>query len=218
MSGARHFAVLVLAAVGLLVVTMTAAASPIPEPSGLPQAPSGEQTHPRVRPAFGEPHTAFAVLFSLREAPGHHGALSVDYRVGVSRPARSPSSCASPQPSIIDSGAVGEVKRLVLTSPAGGWCAGRYRATVLLQRGPYCPPPVEGQPPTPCPEFASQELETGAATFTVGPRRQVWQPALGTTWQWQIVGRIGPVSTQGRSGGPCTGTVGRDEERGRSDR
>ena len=40
--------------------------------------------------------------------------------------------------------------------------------TVFLQRGPYCPKPVEGQPPTPCPEFATQELDTGSTSFTVG--------------------------------------------------
>jgi hypothetical protein len=62
------------------------------------------------------------------------------------------------------------LKQIKLTPPAHGWCKGTHRVTVFLQRGPYCPPPVQGQPPTPCPEFATQELDTGAAGFKVRPK------------------------------------------------
>ena len=134
------------------------------------QAPSAEQTHPRARPPVGGRRTAFAVLFSLRQAPGHHGVLAVEYRVGVSRPVRSSPSCTPPQPPAVEAGAAGTIARVRLAVPTRGWCPGRYRATVYLQRGPYCPPPLEGGPPTPCPLFATQELDTGAATFTVRPK------------------------------------------------
>ncbi len=39
--------------------------------------------------------------------------------------------------------------------------------TVFLERGPYCPPPTAGRPPTPCPEFATQELDVGDTHFTI---------------------------------------------------
>jgi hypothetical protein len=67
----------------------------------------------------------------------------------------------------IDSGIAHQVVRVVLNTPPAGWCAGRYTLTVFLQRGPYCPRPLPGQPPTPCPEFAEQDLDVGTAHFTV---------------------------------------------------
>jgi hypothetical protein len=60
-----------------------------------------------------------------------------------------------------------EVLRVPLTEPASGWCTGRYRLTVILERGPYCAPPPAGQPPRPCPEFASQRLDVGDTLFTI---------------------------------------------------
>jgi hypothetical protein len=54
-----------------------------------------------------------------------------------------------------------------LPAPRSGWCRERYRVTVFLQRGPYCPKPRPGEPPQPCPEFATQEIDTGEAHFTV---------------------------------------------------
>ena len=83
-------------------------------------------------------------------------------------PPGSRSSCTPAQPPAIDSGTAGALERIALMPPAGGWCDGTYLVTVFLQRGPYCPKPAEGQPPTACPEFATQELETGSTSFLVG--------------------------------------------------
>lgn len=156
-------------------------------PTGPLGVPSKEQTHPQVRPARGRPHTAFAVQFTLREAPGHQGVFATEYRVQVSKPVKSPPFCAVPQPPSIGSGTGGELIRVQLTPPARGWCVGRHRVTVFLQRGPYCPPPVQGQPPTPCPEFATQELDTGDASFVVkaktsARRRKLAVPAVVPNW------------------------------------
>jgi hypothetical protein len=137
----------------------------------LQQAPREEQTRPRVQPSRGRRQTIFAVLFTLREEPGHHGALAVAYRIAVSGPPHRSSSCAPPQPPAIEEGAAATVTRVRLPSPAPGWCAGRYRVTVYLERGPYCPPPAQGQPPPPCPLFATQELDTGEAGFVVRSSR-----------------------------------------------
>jgi hypothetical protein len=121
-----------------------------------------------VRPATGGPRTTFALAFTLRSAPGHAGVFGTDYRIGVYADRRVPIRCQPPEPANIDTGTVGQVERIALSSPAGGWCAGRYTVTVYLERGPYCPPPVYGTP-VPCPEFATQELDTGRAHFTVRP-------------------------------------------------
>lgn len=129
--------------------------------------PNNQLTHPQVRPAKGGPLTSFALGFTLREAPGHQGAFAVDYRIQVTAPPRAAAGCTPNPPPTIESGAVGELQQIALQPPAHGWCRGTYRATVFLQRGPYCPPPVAGKPPTPCPEFATQELDTGTAGFTV---------------------------------------------------
>ena len=134
-----------------------------------PNTPSNELTHPQVHPSTGARLTSFTLAFTLREAPGHQGVFAVDYRVQVAAPPGAPTSCNPNPPPTIESGAVGESEQIALQPPAQGWCNGTYRATVFLQRGPYCPPPVEGQPPTPCPEFPTQELDTGTASFTIGP-------------------------------------------------
>ncbi len=162
--GVRH-----LASAIAVVLSLGAIATPL---AGSPSAPPAERTHPRVRPASGGRPTSFAVLFSLREAPGHQGVLLVEYHVAVSPPANSPPSCALPQPAPVEQGEAGSVARVTLTSPPRGWCLGRYRATVYLQRGPYCPPlPVQAEPSrVACPLFATQELDTGGASFTVRPK------------------------------------------------
>ena len=94
--------------------------------------------------------------------------MATEYRAQVTAPPGSRSSCMAAQPPAIDSGTAGATERIALPPPAGGWCRGTYLVTVFLQRGPYCPKPVEGQPPTACPEFATQELDTGSTSFTVG--------------------------------------------------
>jgi hypothetical protein len=153
------------------VTGTTITSSPPGTPPGSPESanvPSSERTHPQVRPATGGSLSSFTLAFTLREAPGHQGAFATEYRVQVTAPPEAAGSCMPNQPPAIESGAVGEVEQMILPPPAQGWCKGTYRASVYLQRGPYCPPPVEGQPPTACPEFATELLNTGLASFTVG--------------------------------------------------
>lgn len=153
----------------ILTVIVGAAIAAAGEGRGQVGGPS-ERTHPRVRPAIGRRFTSFALTFTLREAPGHRGVFAVEYRVQVTPPRGAAASCVPTQPPPIESGAAGTLEKIGLTPPAHGWCRGTHRATVFLQRGPYCPPPPAGKPPTPCPEFATQELDTGTAGFTVRPR------------------------------------------------
>lgn len=127
----------------------------------------GQQTDPRVQPRSGGPRTHFVAFFTVRDALGHRGVLASDYRLQVDAPKGARPSCAPPQPPIIAAGRQGTMARIALRAPAHGWCAGRHTVTVFLERGPYCPPPGTGKPPTPCPLFASQDLKVGAARFTV---------------------------------------------------
>ncbi len=142
--------------------------SPSQETAGTTSPPSSELTHPQIQPTYGSVLTVFTLTFTLREAPGHAGVMAIEYRVQVTAPPGTGSSCAAAQPPAIDSGTAGALEQITLTPPADGWCRGTYGVTVYLQRGPYCPPPAEGQQPVPCPEFATQELDTGSASFTVG--------------------------------------------------
>ena len=164
-----------LAATALCVLlsgaVVTAAPAGSTPATGAPQATKAQRTYPRVLPRTGSRRTAFAVYFTLRAQPGHTGVLETDYRVDIGPPPHARPACAAPAPDTITTGQAGDVRRVALAGPAGGWCAGRYAVTIFLQRGPYCPPPQDGQPPTPCPEFATQELDTGRAHFVVRPRR-----------------------------------------------
>lgn len=147
--------------------TVVSPAQTTPGGTGPPTAPAAELTHPRVRPKVGGARTSFALWFTLRRAPGHEGVLATDYRIQVSPPAHARTACWPSQPAPVQAGRKGETVRLELPAPSAGWCVARYTVTVYLQRGPYCPPPVAGKPPTPCPEFATQDLDVGEARFTV---------------------------------------------------
>jgi hypothetical protein len=151
-------------------VSTTSPASGMPEFRGPARALRGERTHPRLRPTVGGPHARFILTFTLREAPGHHGVLAVAYRVQLAPPLRARASCRPAELPTIDTGAAGAIERVPLRPPRHGWCKGAYRVTVFLERGPYCPPPVAGKAPIPCPEFALQAMDTGEASFTVRPR------------------------------------------------
>jgi hypothetical protein len=148
--------------------TVTGTPTP-PAPIGPPEGTAAEQTHPSVRPRIGRAHTRFVVRLTLTNAPGHVGVLATDYRLQLTVPSARPVSRCSPAaaPMTIDSGVAHQTVRFPLSAPAAGWCTGRYTLTVFLQRGPYCPAPAPGQPPSPCPEFATQELDVGTAHFTV---------------------------------------------------
>lgn len=154
----------VLRVTGSIVVgaAVAAAAAAV----ALAAVPSAQQTHPRIRPAQGGRHTSFTLSFTVRQKLGHAGVVATDYRVQVSPFRQAGASCSRSQPVPISSGSPGQVIRLPLHPPRPGWCKRRYTVTVFLQRGPYCPPPAAGQPPPPCPEFATQDLDTGQAHFT----------------------------------------------------
>lgn len=170
------FAAGLLTTIGLAGVT--AAAGLIQGPSAVgaaagstafayPQAPAADQTHPLVLPRRGQRVTRFATYLTLREQPGHRGVLSTAYRIAVYQPPHTSSRCQPAAPPNVTSGHTATVVRVGLSTPPRGWCAGRYTVTVFLQRGPYCPMPAPGEPPTPCPEFALQDLDVGHAQFIV---------------------------------------------------
>jgi PASTA domain len=129
---------------------------------------SDQRTFPHISPPSGSAVTVFTLSFTLRDTAGHEGILATEYRVQITQPEGTGASCVAEQPSAVNSGTAGELKQIALAPSASGWCQGTYGVTVFLQRGPYCPPPMEGKPPTPCPEFATQELETGSTSFTIG--------------------------------------------------
>ena len=148
--------------------TIVTATSTTPTPAGPPRGTAAEQTHPSVLPRTGRAHTRFTARLTLADAPGHSGVLATDYRLQLTAPRnRVARRCSPPTPPTIDSGSAHEVVRTALAAPVAGWCTGRYALTVFLQRGPYCPAPSPGQPPRPCPEFATQEVNVGYATFVV---------------------------------------------------
>jgi hypothetical protein len=163
--GFRSGVALILALVAGAAIATIAVGQASP---AMTSVPSNERTDPQVHPTSGGRFTVFTLIFTLRDAPGHEGVMATEYRAQITAPPGSRSACIAAQPPAIDSGTAGASERITLTPPAGGWCGGSYLVTVFLQRGPYCPKPVEGQPPTPCPEFASQELVTGSTSFTVG--------------------------------------------------
>ena len=142
-------------------------AAAVPSAAGLIAVPPGQATHPHIRPGTGGRRTVFTLAFTLRSAPGHSGLLATDYRIGVEPARQVPVRCEPPQPPVVQTGAVGSIDRITLNAPTGGWCRGRYAATVFLERGPYCPQPTAYTAPVPCPEFATQELDTGMARFRV---------------------------------------------------
>ena len=157
-----------LAAAGASVAVAFAQGAPTLATAGPPSGTAAEQTHPAVLPHTGHALTRFTARLTLADAPGHSGVLATDYRLALSIARKHfARRCLPPAPSNIDSGSAGQVVRIRLDAPAGGWCTGHYTLTVFLQRGPYCPKPAAGQPPTPCPEFATRELDVGQANFVV---------------------------------------------------
>jgi hypothetical protein len=156
----------------LVLVLASAALAAMAALVGGAAGSESEGTDPHVRPAYGQASTVFNLTFTLRKTPGHEGVMATDYRVAVAQPPRSGGSCTASHPATVDSGATGELRALALTPPPDGWCRGTYHVSVLLQQGPYCPPPQQGGQPVPCPEFATRDLDTGSTVFTVGPAGQ----------------------------------------------
>jgi hypothetical protein len=151
--------------------TVVTATSTTPTPAGPPMGTAAEQTYPSVLPRAGSAHTRFTASLTLADAPGHSGVLAIDYRLQLSLSRKHGARrCSPPTPPNIDSGSANQLIHIPLTAPESGWCVGRYTLTVFLQRGPYCPAPTPGQPPPPCPEFATQELDVGHASFVVTSR------------------------------------------------
>jgi hypothetical protein len=166
--GVRYGVALILTVVAGAAMAAVAVGQDPPASPGTTSVPSNERTDPHIHPTSGSARTVFTLTFTLRDAPGHEGAMATEYRAEITAPPGSRTSCMAVQPPAIESGTAGASERIALTPPAAGWCDGTYVVAVFLQRGPYCPKPVEGQPPTACPEFATQELETGSTSFTVG--------------------------------------------------
>jgi hypothetical protein len=138
--------------------------------SGPPKGAPAEQTHPAVVPRSGSAQTRFTVRLRLASAPGHVGVVATDYRLLLTAPHPPHARCRPARPpASIQSGVKGQIVGVGLSVPSRGWCAGRYRLTVFLQRGPYCQASVAGAPPPPCPEFASQDVDVGEADFIVRP-------------------------------------------------
>lgn len=145
----------------------------VTQPSGPPKGSAEQQTHPVTHPRHPTRRSRGRVQFTLSDAPGHEGVVETDYRIQVDKPAGSRQACSAPAPANVTSGTQGARVTVALPAPPHGWCRGRYAVTVFLQRGPYCPLPQDGQPPQPCPEFASQDLQVGRSTFLIvrAPRR-----------------------------------------------
>lgn len=162
-----------IATLAAVPAAKAAAAAPPPStsatPTGGPVGTTGQQTHPSLVPRRGTRRTRFSVRFTLADAPGHRGVMATSYRVQVDQPSSSRAACAAPGPRQVDSGTRGEQITEALPRPRYGWCRGSYTVRVFLQRGPYCPKPQDGQPPQPCPLFASQEIAVGTTRFTVTP-------------------------------------------------
>lgn len=135
--------------------------------TGPPTATRDHQTYPRVVPREAGQRSRVAVYFTLADAPGHQGIVASSYRIGIARPPGARAACAPASPPGVEQGTKDAIARVALARPASGWCAGRYTVKVFLQRGPYCPEPAPGEPPAPCPLFASQDLDAGRAHFTV---------------------------------------------------
>jgi hypothetical protein len=135
--------------------------------TGAAAGTAAQQTDPRVHPHRGTRRSRFSVRFTLRDAPGHQGVVAGEYTIRVDRPHGSRTACTAPRPETITSGARGSRISMALPRPRYGWCRGRYAVTVHWGRGPYCPPAQNGEPPPPCPLFASQDLEVGETSFSV---------------------------------------------------
>ncbi|MDX6689145.1 MAG: hypothetical protein QOG15_602 [Solirubrobacteraceae bacterium] len=161
-----------LLATCLVALTAISIAGAITQTTRPPKGTSDQQTHPKVHPRRGTRRSKFRVRFTLRDAPGHEGAIASEYDIRVDKPRRSRAACAAPDVPALTSGTRGSRRSLALRTPRHGWCHGRYAVTVILQRGPYCPPPPDGQPPPPCPKFATTEVDVGHATFSVKTTRR----------------------------------------------
>lgn len=147
--------------------TVTAALGQSTQVTGPPRGTRAEQTFPRLVPRTAKRASRVAVYFTLADRPGHAGVTETSYRVQTDAPPGSRAACQAMGPPTVDSGSQGAVVRVSLPRPVHGWCVGRYTVSVFLQRGPYCPKPAPGQPPQPCPEFATRDLDVGHAQLTV---------------------------------------------------
>jgi hypothetical protein len=139
-----------------------------PEDGRFATGRGGLESHPVVTPGRGGPRTAFAVRFTLPVAAGHAGVVDTRYSLAVIAPrARSTARCAGSAAAAPATGAAGKRVRVRLIGPANGWCEGAYTVTVLLERGPYCPPASPTRPPVMCPEFLTAVRPVGSARFRV---------------------------------------------------
>ncbi|GAC1484100.1 MAG: hypothetical protein NVS1B9_00110 [Solirubrobacteraceae bacterium] len=118
-----------------------------------------------MRPRAGGPHTRFSLRLTARSKLGTQGVIRTSYRVTVAGPARA--GCVHGVSLAVARAAVGQRLSLPRRAAAGGWCHGRFRGSVELERGPDCQPGARGGPPTPGPKFATRLLLVGRFAFTV---------------------------------------------------
>jgi hypothetical protein len=155
----------VLATVRLAALSLLAlGAVPVALAASSPKAPAAEQTHPHLRPHGGGRHTTFVLTLTAADDLGVHGVLQTDYAIDAFNGAN---GCRSAFAANLSAGHRGQRLSLKLAPAAQGWCRGRYRGVVLLERGPYCPKPGPGRPPPPCPKFATRALDAGRFAFTI---------------------------------------------------
>jgi hypothetical protein len=114
----------------------------------------------RVSPHRGGPQAAFAVGFDAPKASGR----GVDYNVSVVR--RAPrEGCVDERVVPATAEVAGERVRVRLKPGAGErWCRGRYRGTVTMVDGPYCPTGYHCQlrpVPVECDPCAGAQLDCG---------------------------------------------------------
>jgi hypothetical protein len=147
--------------IALAAAALVAALAPAPGAS-TPPAPANQQTHPTVSPRVGNAKTRFALRLTVRRTLGVQGGLRYYYAIEVRGPR--PRCALVGQ---IDGGRAGQRLRQAIAPPRRGWCRGRFHGVILLQGGPYCPPPVAGQPPVACPQFALAPIDAGHFRFRV---------------------------------------------------
>lgn len=127
-------------------------------PAGSPS----QQTRPTVSPLRGGRSTRFVLHLTTRQRLGVSGGLRSDYRVTVSR---SDGSCAVAF-TIARAAAGARLHEVLHAASRAGWCRGRYKGVVSLDRAPSCMPLPNGQAIA-CPQFVLAPVGVGRFSFTV---------------------------------------------------
>lgn len=84
----------------------------------------------------GVNNLSFTFLVRLPKGARAAGTSVGHYQAHIVRPRHAPSSCQPLMTRIPITGENGQIARVRVEPPAGGWCGGRYRVTVALNHGP----------------------------------------------------------------------------------